>query len=128
MATNAPDGLTPAQEQALLCLLNEPTVKSAAEKAGVGERTLHRWLDDPAFDAAYRKARRQVFSQAVSLSQKYAALAVNCLGKMINDPSAPHSAKVQASQAMLKFSRESIELDDLAQRVATIEARQEKKA
>jgi hypothetical protein len=127
MATNAPDGLTPSQEQALLCLLNEPTVKTAAEKAGVGERTLHRWLDEPVFDAAYRKARRQVFAQAVSLSQKYAALAVNCLAKIISDVAAPHSAKVAASQAMLKFGRDSIELDDMAQRVAALEASQEKK-
>ena len=122
MATNAPDGLTPAQEQALVCLLNEPTVKAAAEKAGVGERTLHRWLDEPAFDREFKKGRRKMFAQAIGLSQKYASLAINFLGRTITNEAAPYPSRVQAALGMLKFSRESIELDEMAGRLEALEA------
>jgi hypothetical protein len=124
MANEAPipGQLDPRQERAIIALLNEPTVRKAAEAAEVAESTMHRWLDEPAFAAAYRGAQRKVFAQAVSLCQKYSGLAVQCLAKIINDATAPHSAKVQASQAMLKFGRESIELDDVQARLVQIEA------
>ena len=122
-----PWAVGPRQERAIIALLNEPTVKKAAESAEVAESTMHRWLDEPAFAAAYRKAQRKVFAQAVSLCQKYSGLAVQCLAKIIGDASAPHSAKVAASQAMLKFGRESIEFDDMLARLAAIEATQPEK-
>lgn len=102
--------------------LNHPTVRAAAEAAGVAERTIYRWFEEPAFAEAYRKARRRAFAQAIALTNKYAPLAVQNLAKIANDPGAPHAARVSASSAILKFSRESIELDDLAERVAQLEA------
>ena len=123
MGTNAPDGLQPKQEEALIALLNQPTIKHAAQATGIGESTIHRWLDDPTFAAAYRRARRQAFNVAVGLTQKYSSLAIQTLAKIMTDASAPHSAKVAAATAMLKFSRDSIELDDLAGRLDEVEAR-----
>jgi hypothetical protein len=121
MSSNAPNSLTPKQEEGIVALLNEPTVKKAAESIGVDERTVHRWLDQPEFSRRYRKARREAFAQAISLTQKYAPHAVQVLMKVMADPAAPYSAKVTAALGMLKFSRESIELDDLAARVEALE-------
>jgi hypothetical protein len=90
----------------------------------MGERTLHRWLEDPAFSRAYRTARRQAFSHAISLTQLYAPAAVTELVRVMTDPSAPHAARVAASTALLKFGREGIQLDDLAGRVETLEIAQ----
>ena len=59
MSQNSTDGLTPKQEQAIVALLNEPTVTRAARALGVNDRTLYRWLDDPTFSGAYRRARRR---------------------------------------------------------------------
>lgn len=115
------DNLSPAQEQALVALLNEPTVLKAAQVCGVGERTIHRWLDEPDFSAAYRKARREVFAQAVALSGRYASLAVHTLAQVMADKAAPVSARVSAASSMLKFARESIEMDDLAVRLEALE-------
>ncbi len=114
-------GLTPSQEQALIAMLNEPTIERAAKAAGVGERTLHRWLDDPVFSRAYRKARREAFAQAISASQRYAPLAVQTLAKIMADATLSVASRVSAATALLKFSRESIELDDLATRVDDLE-------
>lgn len=114
--------LTAKQEKAVVCLLNEPTVTKAAAAAGVGERTLYRWLDEPAFAAAYRKARRQAFGQSIALTQRYSPMAVQVLARIANDLSAPMSARVSAAQALLRHGRDAIELDDLAARIEELEA------
>ena len=115
------DGLSPRQEQAIIALLNEPTVKQAAATSNIGERTIYKWLRNAAFVREYMRARRQAFSQAVSLTQRYAPMAVQTLGKIMVDASAPHAARVSAAACLLKFSRDSLELDDLAARLETIE-------
>ena len=120
-------GLTPQQEQCVIALLNEPTVAAAAKSVGVTDRTVYRWMDEPAFSRVYRKARRQGFSQAIGMAQKYAPHAVQCLMKLIADPACPHAVKATSSGMLLKFSRESIELDDLVERVEAIEATQKDK-
>jgi hypothetical protein len=54
-------GKCPRQaEAAIAALLAEPTIEAAARKAGISESTLLRWLQEPAFKAAFRAARRQV--------------------------------------------------------------------
>ena len=115
------DGLTPEQERAILSMVNEPTVRKAAEAAGVSEGTIYRWLREPGFSAAYRAARRENFRHAIALTQRYAPAAVQTLMKVMQDPGAGHAAKVSAATTLLKFSRESIELDDLVERVEMLE-------
>ena len=113
--------LTPRQEAAILALIGEPSVARAAAVAKVGERTLHNWLNDPFFMREFRRYRRISFSQAISISQRFAPLAVNTLAKIMHDEKAAASARVAAAVAVLKFSRESIELDDLTSRIEALE-------
>ena len=115
------DGLSTKQENAIVALLNEPSVAKAALACGLNQNTIHRWLDEPVFSRAYRKARREAFAQAISASQRYAPLAVQTLAKIMADSTLSVSARVSAATALLKFSRESIELDDLATRVDDLE-------
>lgn len=116
-------GLTAGQERAIIALMAEPSIAKAARSANVGERTLHTWLGDPGFSKAYREARRRAFAQAIALTHKMAAAAVQTLAKVMIDPTAPHAAKVSAATSLLRFSRESIELDDLAARLEDLERR-----
>lgn len=115
------NNLTMKQEMAIAALLTEPSVTKAAEKAGTTDRTLHRWLDEPAFSNAYRAARRETFSHAIALTIKYAPFAVQSLAKVMTDQTAPYAARVTAATALLKFSRESVELDDMVGRIAHLE-------
>lgn len=48
-------------------------------------------------------------------------MAVHTLGKIMADQAVGAAARVSAATALLKFSRESIELDDLASRVDELE-------
>jgi hypothetical protein len=66
-------------ELAIAALLAEPTVEAAAARAGVSVHTLKNWLADPAFRAAYRRARREVVEGAVGRLQAAAGQAVETL-------------------------------------------------
>lgn len=52
-------------EMALRALLLAPTVEAAAQMAGVGEATLHRWLKVEAFRARVDAALQEAFSGAM---------------------------------------------------------------
>lgn len=113
--------VTARQEKAIAALINETSVVAACRASGIGQRTLHRWMTEPVFLSAYRRARREAFGQAIALTQRYAPLAVNTLAKVMADGAATHAAKVSAASALLKFGREGIELDDIAARVEALE-------
>ena len=117
----AVDSLTPQQENAIIALVAQPTIARAASSCDVPERTLYRWMCIPEFQAAYREARRNSFSQAIGLCQRATPVAVNVLAKIMSDPTAPYTSRVAAAIAVLKFGRESLEIDDLAARVAALE-------
>lgn len=125
MSGQSVSGLTPKQEQAIVALLNEPTVSRAAATLGMNERTLYRWLETDAFGRAYRRARREAFAQAIALTQRYAPAAVHALAKIMGDEKATYASRVSAATALLRFSRESIELDDLAARIEALESQAE---
>jgi hypothetical protein len=64
---DAVDGLNARQAKALEALLQEPVLARAAAAGGVNERTLWRWLTEPAFRDAVFRARREAFGQAIWL-------------------------------------------------------------
>lgn len=116
--------LKPTQQRALTALMSEPSVAAAARAANIGQRTLHHWLEhDAAFIAAYRRVKRMAFEQAAGLTQRYAAMAVHTLAKVMVDPAAPYPARVTAAASILRFGRDSVELEDVLQRVEDLEAR-----
>ena len=113
--------ISTSQQRAILALLAEPSVAAAAVKANVGERTLHRWMRLEHFSQEYRFARREAFCQAIALTQRSSAAAVATLLRIMHDPNATWSARVTAATNILKFARESIELDDLEARIEMLE-------
>jgi hypothetical protein len=109
------------KEEAIAALLSQRNIEEAARTAGIGARTLLRWLKDPEFDAAYRKARRLAFGQSVARLQQASGAAVSTLLKIMVDPAAPHSTRVRAADSVLDHSAKSIELEDIDARVAELE-------
>src|SRR5690606_14266838 len=110
------------QEEATIALMKEPSIAKAAGSIGIGERSLLRWLREPAFTKADRLTRREAFSQAIAMTQRYAPLAVATLARIMTEQSASTTAKVSAANAILRVGREGIELDDLAARIEALEA------
>jgi hypothetical protein len=58
--------LKPKQEETIIALMSNRTVEDAGRAVKVAPRTLYRWLNDPSFDRAYRKARRAAFGQCTA--------------------------------------------------------------
>lgn len=114
--------LSAKHQRAVAALLNEPTIRAAAAALGVHERTLHTWLNEPAFEAEYRRVRREAVRHAVAQLQRHAAGAAAALGAIATDPREPTPARVSAAKAVLELALRAIELEDLDARVAALEA------
>ncbi|MBI1763120.1 MAG: hypothetical protein HYR56_16960 [Acidobacteria bacterium] len=107
--------LTAKQVRAIEALLSERTIADAAVAAGVGEASLYRWLNDPAFDKAYKSARSRLLETTLTRLQHVSSDAVKTLHETLTDPLAQAPARVSAARTILEFSlkaREALELDD----------------
>jgi hypothetical protein len=119
------DNLSRRAAQAISALLTAPTIGEAARQAGIGERTLLRWLaEDAPFQARYREARRAVVQQAITQVQQSTSKAVTTLIAVMEDRDAPASARVAAARVILEQALRGIELEDLETRIAALEQTQ----
>ena len=114
--------LTQKQEKLIAALITEETIIAAAEKAGVAEVTVYRWLKLDEFQTAYRQAKTETVRQAIAQLQKNSGVAVRVLREIAQDTDAPASSRVSAARTILETSVKAVELDDLAARVETLEA------
>ena len=109
------------QEAAIVGLLTAPTMEEAARSAGISGPTLWRWLQDPAFQAEYRKARRQAVEHATAQLQQLSSAAATALREVVEDTQAPHSARVAAARVIFEMAQRGVEIEDLAERIAALE-------
>ena len=109
------------QEEAIIALMAQRGVDEAARTVKVSPRTLYRWLKEPAFDQAFREARRATFSQCVARLQQAAPAAVTTLLKTLVDPAAPASVRVRAAECIMNHSTKAIELEDIEGRLSQLE-------
>jgi hypothetical protein len=73
------------KEEAIAALLSQRSLEEAARAAGIGTRTLLRWMQVPEFSAAYRKARRDAVSQSTARLQQATGAAASTLLKVMVD-------------------------------------------
>jgi hypothetical protein len=109
------------QEDAIAALLTQRNVEEAARAAGVGVRTLLRWMKLPEFQSAYRQARRDAFGQAIARLQQGTSAAATTLLKVMIDPSAPVSVRVRAADSVLNHAAKAIEIEEIEARVTALE-------
>ncbi|MEI6157018.1 MAG: hypothetical protein WCP87_01475 [Atribacterota bacterium] len=109
-------------EVAIVELLAQPTIALAAEKAKVSQGTLYRWLNDPEFQAAFRKAKKEIVGHALTQVQKSVSRAVYTLLYQMEN-GVVESAKVSAAKAVLEFAIRVVEIEDLESRIDALEAR-----
>lgn len=96
-ATVVEDSLTPVQRQAIESLTRGRSIKSAAASAGIGRRTLHRWLrEDFAFRAAYFSWKSEVQESARARLLSLTDSAVRTVGHAL------HERDLRAALALLK--------------------------
>lgn len=109
------------QEEAIAAMLIQRNVEEAAKAAGIGVRTMLRWLKLPEFQTAYRDARRVAYGQAVARLQQGTSAAATTLLKTLVDPNSPASVKVRAAECIFNHASKAIEIEDIEARVAELE-------
>lgn len=113
--------LTPSEVRAIAELLTARTIDEAARRSGVAERTLRRWLDRADFRAALRAEQRGLMQQVTSRLQVASSRAVDALTVVLDDLTAPASARVSAARTVLELAREGVEVEAIAARLDALE-------
>ena len=114
--------LTRKAEQAIAALLEHPTLAEAARSCGVSERSLWRWLRREDFQRRYREAQRAVVDSAITKLQAATVKAVKTLVR--NLTCGNFFAENAAAQAILTHTFKAIEMRELQDRIAALEAAQ----
>lgn len=114
-------GLTLKQERAIAALLSQRTVGDAARVAGVGERTLHRWLKLPVFRKALDAARAELVRTALLQFASGTSVALDTLSDVMSVEDAP-GARTRAADVWLSQQLAYLGKLDHEQRLARLEA------
>jgi len=109
------------QEDAIAALLTQRNVEEAARTAGIGTRTLLRWLQIPEYQKAYREARRAAFSQSIARLQQGASAAATTMLKLMIDTNTPASVRIRAAECVMNHATKAIEIEDVEARVSELE-------
>ena len=115
------DSLSRKQEKAIGALLSEPTILMAAEKLGMAEITLHRWLKEKRFVTAYRAACKRIVEGSIGRLQAACGEAVETLSTIMADPLVLASSRVSAARTVLDTALKAVELHDLEERIRQLE-------
>ncbi len=112
-------------ETAISALLACASIRSAAKKIGVAEKTLRSWLKEPEFQAAYRVARRAVVEHAISQVQQLTHDAVKTIKR--NLKCGLPAVEVRAALGILSAAGSGLELADLFGRIEELERESEQR-
>lgn len=110
------------KEKAIHALLSQPTIKKAAEVSGIGERTLHTYLDDPEFKREYQERRRNMMESACGVLTSHVGYAIAALLEITTDKRAGKIARVNAARTILEYALKTFEEMDLQARIETLES------
>lgn len=117
--------LSPKQQQALVALLSSPSVKRAAERCDVSERTLFNYLEDERFVSELKKRQDQLLEAVTMSLTGLTVRACEVLAEVMDSETASDACRTRAAIAALRYSGEWRELGELSERVMQLEMRLE---
>ncbi len=108
-------------EAILGALLSSPTVRSAAEKCGVSERTIYKRLENESFKQRYDDERKATFKRCSEALQARLAGAVEAITEVMDGESSSPQTRLNAAEAVLRHSLKFKETLELADKVEELE-------
>jgi hypothetical protein len=114
-----------ADEALLLSLACGATVESAAAKAGVTPRTVHRRLNDPAFQKRLREVKDEMLKRTASMMTALGGEAVKTLSSL-QERSTPPSVRLGAARAIIELGVRLRESAELHERMTALEQQVER--
>ena len=108
-------------QKVIAAMLEHSSLGDAASAAGVSERSLRRWMQDPIFETELRTARRRLLDGAINRLRASADGAVKVLDKLAHDEKAAGSVRVAAAYRLLTTALQAAELQDIGERLDELE-------
>lgn len=97
-----------SDEEIIAALLQNGTVKAAAQAAGTTPRTIYDRMQEREFIAAYNSAKNDIIRQSVFSINSKLSEAIDAVAEIMNDPKVNPATRLQAAQTILnnagKFS------------------------
>lgn len=114
--------MTPKKQKALVALLTQPTKEKAAAAAGITSKTPRGYLDDPEFQAEYKKAFAGLVEDATRKVQQTLDPAVAVLREVMEDSDENGQVRVSAARSVLEYGLKMTEQTDIITRLQELEA------
>ena len=111
----------PRRKAAVAALAAGSSVQDATKKAGIGRRTLTRWLTNPKFAARVEALRTETITGAMSKLGASMSSAADALTKLLDAPRA--ETRLKAAKAVLELGMKLKEHGEMVQRVTELEQR-----
>lgn len=116
--------LKPKQRATIDALLTERTKRDAANLAGVSERQLYKWLQDPIFKSALIEAEAAARNEIKRRILKRAENLADTIADIMESDEASPAVRLQAAYKLGDLFFRADERDDLDARLTALEARQ----
>ena len=113
--------LTNVQRRAIEALMLTNTIARAAQKAKVSEKSIYVWMKQDHFQTVLRVARRNALAHTTTRLQQITARAVDTIEDVMEDKKASSASRVSASRLSLEMMYRGCALDDIVERLKTME-------
>ena len=110
-----------AKEQVLAALLTSPTIREAAKKTGVSERTINGYIrEDTEFRKAYDEHRQAIIREASEKLTSAFTSAVDTLCDVMENSENNAATRVTAAKAIIEHGMKLFEVTDIMQQLQDI--------
>ena len=111
--------LTYRQQSAIPTIAAAPSIAQAARDSGIGERTIHRWLEDEDFRDELTRVRQEQADFASKELQGLLMRGVEVLSEAMNDPDI--AVRIRATRCAFSFAPQIVDLEKLKDDVQALE-------
>jgi hypothetical protein len=108
------------QERVAALLASGSTIRDAAVESGAGERTIHSWLDDPAYRAFVGGLRDHILAETIGRLTRAATRAATVLEGLLEAES--EGVRFRAALGLIDTMIKTREHGELSARVSELEA------
>lgn len=109
-------------EQIIAELLSSTSIRAAAKKLDLQEKTIYARMKQPEFKKLYADARADVISQATARLQNFANQAVSCLALVMSKQEYAPQVRINAADALLRYCLKFSEKADITDKLDKLEA------
>lgn len=109
-------------ERILAALIAAGSVRRAAQIADVSESTVRNRMADPDFRERYETAKAAILQESCDALTARLTLAVDSLSDVIEDDKSPVTAKISASDSILRHGLKYLEAANILRRLDALEA------